>query len=310
MALVLIVLFFTWPILLGGGLLAAGIAIPVAILALMGLAAWWLVAGEGPGGGAADVARRSALGLAVLLACTLLFAGGFIAAGVGGGVVAAAIVIGLGALLVIGAFAGGLRWLALPAVALALGVGVVSASGIDLGDGVGERDYRPASAGEIRDRYELGMGELVVDLRDAQLPRGDTRLDLRVGLGEALLVVPRDVCVASSAEVGVGQVTVFDRSNEGVDLDWEDIRTAGPRGRRLVVDAEMGMGDLRVSHERDRDFDDEDFDGEDFDREDLDDEDSDRRGPFDGDGPFDQRDDDEGRPGNAACAGGSRSANA
>ena len=76
-ALVLIVLFFTWPILLGGGLLAAGIAIPVAILALMGLAAWWLVSGEGPGGGAADVARRGALGLAVLLACTLLFAGGF-----------------------------------------------------------------------------------------------------------------------------------------------------------------------------------------------------------------------------------------
>ncbi len=72
----------------------------------------------------------------------------------------------------------------------------------------------------------------------------------------------------------------------------------------------MGIGELRVRHERDRDFDDEDFDGEDFDREDLDDEDSDRRGPFDGDGPFDQRDDDEGRPGNAACAGGSRSANA
>ena len=136
--------------------------------------------------------------------------------------------IGLGALLVIGAFAGGLRWLALPAVALALGVGVVSAAGIDLGGGVGERDYRPASAAEIRDRYELGMGELVVDLRDAQLPRGDTRLDLRVGLGQALLVVPRDVCVASSAEVGVGQVTVFDRANEGVDLDWEDTRRPGP----------------------------------------------------------------------------------
>ncbi len=285
-ALILIVLFFTWPILLGGGLLAAGIAIPVAILALMGMAAWWLVAGEGPGEGAGDVARRSVLGLVVLLVCALLFVGGAFAAGVGGGTVAAAIVIGMGVLLVAGAFAGGLRWLALPAVALGLGVGLVSAADLDLSDGVGERDYRPSSAAELRDRYELGMGELVVDLRQAGLPRGDTRLGVRVGMGEALLVVPRNVCVASAADVGAGEVSVFDRSNGGVDLDWEDNRVAGPGGRRLIVDADVGLGELQIRHDRPLDFDDED---------------SDRRGPFDGD----RRNGDDGSPGNAACAGGS-----
>ena len=286
-ALILIVLFFTWPILLGGGLLAAGIAIPVAILALMGLAAWWLVAGEGPGGGRGRrrAPQRPGPGRA-RWSVRLLFVGGAFAAGVGGGTVAAAIVIGMGVLLVAGAFAGGLRWLALPAVALGLGVGLVAAADLDLSDGVGERDYRPSSAAELRDRYELGMGELVVDLRQAGLPRGDTRLGVRVGMGEALLVVPRNVCVASAADVGAGEVSVFDRSNGGVDLDWEDNRVAGPGGRRLIVDADVGLGELQIRHDRPLDFGDED---------------SDRRGPFDGD----RRNGDDGSPGNAACAGGS-----
>ena len=249
-ALVVIVLLFTWPIVLGGGLLAAGIAIPLAILALTGLAAWWLVSGEGAGGSAGDVARRAGLGLAVLFVCMLLFVGGAWLAGIGGGTVAAGIVIGAGVALVIGAFAGGIRWLALPAVSLALGVGLISAAGVDLDGGVGERDYRPGSAADLRDSYELGMGELTVDLRDVDLPRGDTRLDLRVGMGQARVIVPRDVCVASSADVGAGNVHLFGHDNGGVDIDWDDERRARPGGKRLVVDADVGMGELRVRHDR------------------------------------------------------------
>ncbi len=287
-ALVVIVLLFTWPLVVGGGLLAAGIAIPLAILALTGLAAWWLVSGEGAGGSAGDIARRAGLGLAVLFVCLLLFTGGAWLAGIGGGTVAAGLVIGAGVALVIGAFAGGIRWLALPAVSLALGVGLISAAGVDLDGGVGERDYRPGSPADLRESYELGMGELVVDLRDVDLPRGDTRLDVRVGMGQARVIVPRDVCVASSADVGAGNVHVFGQDNGGLDLDWEDERSVRPGGKRLVVDAEVGMGELRVRHDR----------------------------SDDGFGPGDRGrfgDDDEVEPserGNTACVGGSEVARA
>ena len=58
----------------------------------------------------------------------------------------AVVVIGAGVAILAGAFVRPVRWLILPAVALALSAGTVSAAGIDLDGGVGERDYRPASA--------------------------------------------------------------------------------------------------------------------------------------------------------------------
>lgn len=250
----LVVLFFTWPFLLGGGFLLAGIALPFAMLVLTGLVVWWLVSGKGFGGEAAEVAKSAALGIGVLVLCLLMFLGGAWAAAAGSGAVAAALVIATGVVLAVGAFSGGLRALMLPALALALGVGFVSAAGIDLDGGVGERDYRPVSAADVRERYELSMGELVVDLRDSELPAGDTPLKLELGMGEANLIVPRDVCVASSARIGMGDVNVFGRDSGGIDVDWRDSRPAPVGTSRVVVDADVGVGAFRVTHERESDF--------------------------------------------------------
>ncbi|MDQ4048540.1 MAG: cell wall-active antibiotics response protein, partial [Actinomycetota bacterium] len=230
--------------------------VPLAVLALVGLLVWWLVSGEAPSDGSgADIAKRAALGIGVLIACGAIAAGGGLVAGLGGGTVVASLVIVAGVMLVAGSFIGRARWLILPALSLALAVGFVSAAGIDLDGGVGERDYRPASADEVRDGYRLGMGELIVDLRQAELPAGDTRLDLDVGIGAARLIVPEDVCVASAADIGIGAVEVFDRDNGGVDLDWGERPRAAAGNSRVVVDAEIGVGALLVGHDRSDDFD-------------------------------------------------------
>ena len=81
---------------------------------------------------------------------------------------------------------------------------------------------------------------MVLDLRRADLPRGDTPLKLQLGMGQATLVVPKDVCVASRAEVGAGAVDVFGDTNAGVNVDWDDLPEAGA-GRRVVVDADVGL---------------------------------------------------------------------
>jgi hypothetical protein len=169
-------------------------------------------------------------------------------------VIVAAIVIASGVALIAAAFVGGARLLILPALALALPLAVVSAAGVDTDGGVGERDYRPQQAADVRDRYELGLGSLVVDLREAQLPPGDRELDLKVGVGEAVLVVPEDVCVASTARVGMGAVDFFDDQNGGVDVDWEDRPPAPPGRTRLLVDADVGIGAFEVRHNRDDGF--------------------------------------------------------
>lgn len=250
-----VLLLIASPLILGGGFLAAGLAAPLAMLALAGLLVWWLVSGEGPGGSGRDIARRAALGIGVLFLCGAIAAGGGLAAGLGGGTVVAALVIASGVMLIAGAFFGGVRRLIPPALSLALAVGFVSAAGIDFHGGVGDRDYRPASAKELRHSYRIGMGQLVVDLRGVDLPAGDTPLNLHVGMGEARLIVPESVRVASAADIGIGAVDVFGRDNGGVDVAWDDRPRAASGKSRVVVNADLGVGALVVRHDRSEELD-------------------------------------------------------
>jgi phage shock protein PspC (stress-responsive transcriptional regulator)/predicted membrane protein len=240
-------LLVVWPFLLGGGLLLAGIGIPLALLVGLGVLVWWLVSGEGPSGDARDVARRAALGIGILVLSAIIFFGGIFATAAGPDWLIPAVVIAAGAAVVAGAFLKPIRWLVPPALALALAAGVVAAADIDLDGGVGDREYSPSSTVDLRDRYEIGVGQLVVDLRETDLPAGDVPLELDVGIGDAYVIVPEDVCVATSANVGIGNVRMFGQDNGGVDVDFEDLREAAPDVTRVVLDAEVGLGELRVN---------------------------------------------------------------
>jgi phage shock protein PspC (stress-responsive transcriptional regulator) len=250
-ALVVVALLIAWPFLLGGGVVAAGILVPLAILVAAGVLVWWLVSGEGPSGDAADIALRAALGLGVIVLCLLIALSGAWAAAAGGGTPVAILVIGAGLAILAGAFLKPVRWLILPAIVLALSAGAVAAAGIDLDGGVGDQTYRPVSATALDDRYELGIGKLELDLRDTPLPAGDRPLALDVGVGEARLIVPEDVCVATDADVGVGAVQIFDQDTGGVDVDVVDRLDAAADTTRLIVDADIGVGALNVVHDPD-----------------------------------------------------------
>jgi hypothetical protein len=193
------------------------------------------------------------IGLALLAACGVLAIGGAWATAAGGGTAVAIAVIAAGVALAAGAFLGRVRWLILPALALALPASAVAAADLDVRGGVGEREYRPLTASDVRDHYRIGVGRLAIDLRDADLSPGDHRLRIRVGIGQALLIVPPDVCVSSRAHVEAGEARVFDRHSDGVDVDWEDVRTAPAGTPRLVVDGDVGLGTFEVHHQ-DPDF--------------------------------------------------------
>ena len=252
-AIGLVAAFVLVCIVVGGGFGFAigGALAPIGFLALAGLAVWWFISGERPSGSPATVVRRAAIGVALIFGCFALSVASFFAGGLGGGVVTAAIVIAAGAALVAGAFVGGARWLVLPALAIALPLAFVSAAGIDLNGGFGERDVRPATVAELEDGYRLGAGALVVDLRELDLPAGDHPLKIRIGAGHALVIVPEDVCVASRAEVGMGAVAVFNRDGGGIDVDWKDARRAPENTPRIVLDGDVGLGFLEVRHTND-----------------------------------------------------------
>jgi hypothetical protein len=212
---------------------------------------WWLVSGEGPSGDAGDIARRAALGVGVLIVCGFIAVIGAFAAAAGPGWLVPAFLLLAGVAIAGAAFTKPLRWLVLPALTLALSGGVVAAAGIDVDGGIGDREYRPASSAALRDHYQLGIGQLVIDLRDTDLPAGDVPLKVDVGIGEARVIVPDDVCVVADAEVGMGNVRFFGGDHGGVDVDYEDAPDPRPGGTRLLLKGNVGIGQLSVRDQRD-----------------------------------------------------------
>jgi phage shock protein PspC (stress-responsive transcriptional regulator) len=212
-------------------------------------AAWLLVPsddGAGRGSDAAGVARRLGIGVAMLVLTGVAVVAGFWGAASGGATTVAVVVIAAGGLLVIGAFTGGMRWLILPALALALSAGAVAAGNIDVRGGTGERVYRPATGEDLRASYKLGAGHLLLDLRNTKLGPGDHRVHLKLGLGQAEVLVPSNVCVSSTAQLAGGGTTIFDHSSGGTYHDWQEIRRAQPGNPHLTVDADIGFGELRI----------------------------------------------------------------
>jgi phage shock protein PspC (stress-responsive transcriptional regulator) len=234
-------------------LFVGGVGVPLYLLTLL-----VTPSDDGTGRPAADqstgrrLVRATALaGLALAALCAALLAAGLAAwaAAAGGAWFVAAVVIALGLALVAAAYRGGARWLILPALIVALPAGVVSAAEVDLDGGIGERSYRPGSVADVRDGYQLGMGELRIDLRRLDWQDGQ-RVDLPVdlGVGHAIVLVPEEVCVVGRADVGVGAVDVFGRDTGGVDTEWDEADAGTGTNPRLVVDATIGVGALEVRH--------------------------------------------------------------
>jgi phage shock protein PspC (stress-responsive transcriptional regulator) len=243
-----VVLVLAACVLIGPGLFF--VAPPLIGLALIGLVGvlLWRAAGGPEGGG--SPAAKIGLGLLLIVVTLAGFVAVAVGAAAGGGAVIAGLVIAVGVALAVSAFLGGRRWLVLPALILAIPLGFVAAAGIDVDGGVGDRDYQPTSVAELRDGYELGIGELRLDLTQVDLPPGRTPLKLDIGIGSLRVVVPDDVCVASNVRVGAGYARVLDRDSGGLDVDWR--RSPADTGgvKRLVIDGDVGIGELQVVNNR------------------------------------------------------------
>ena len=222
----------------------------------------WIVVPRDDGSGhpvaGHSVGRRIGLAILVLIGAVAglilaaaLLTGSAWAAAAGGGTGIAIAVIALGSILAIAAFTGANRrviaGLAVVTALLALPAAVVAAAGWEVDSSTGDRTYQPATASAIpADGYKLGVGHLEVDTRNLDWKRGDVvDLKLKLGVGDAVVVVPENVCVENHLQIGAGAMDVLGTEQDGLDVDNPTV-PAPSSAPRLRLDGDVGIGALEV----------------------------------------------------------------
>ncbi len=231
----------------------------VAIAAAFGFGLYTLVRGGGDRGEATTSGSRIVatvfLTLFVLVVFPALVLAATFVSAIGHGVAAAVVVGVLGLGLLVASFFGGARWLIIPAVALATGVGIAAAADLEFPASIGEREYRPAAVSSIpADGYEIGIGHLLVDLRDIEWGENEVvSLDVEAGIGQVEVLVPESVCVAAVTHAGAGELAVTGERNDGYDVDSN--RNVGATSTpRLELNGEIDLGQLQVINDDEADL--------------------------------------------------------
>jgi phage shock protein PspC (stress-responsive transcriptional regulator) len=164
----------------------------------------------------------------------------------------------LGAGLVVGAFLRTGRGLIPFALLLSALTWALVAAPVERwhGDGYGELRAAPTTVGDMQTSYELGAGEIDLDLTRLDLavqPDGNTdvvRTSLSMGAGDMTVRVPPTADVTLTARAGFGDVRFGDREDSGPDAHVQvidDLGTDGVRsGRPLVIDIDAGVADVEV----------------------------------------------------------------
>ena len=108
--------------------------------------------------------------------------------------------------------------------------------------------HRPAGADEIPDAYRLGVGSLVVDLREVDFTGRVVEAEAEVGIGKLTVYLPRDVAADVSGRVGIGSIRTWDHlgttSRQGIGIT-SDYVSEGAEGM-IVLDASVGLGEIEV----------------------------------------------------------------
>ena len=77
---------------------------------------------------------------------------------------------------------------------------------VDLGAGIGDRNYVVTTPEQLRDEYHLGIGSLDLDLSRVELPAGETHVDVRVDIGDMDVLVPAGVALHIHGTAEAGEV--------------------------------------------------------------------------------------------------------
>ncbi|WP_329337918.1 PspC domain-containing protein [Streptomyces sp. NBC_01352] len=170
------------------------------------------------------------------------------------GLACALIVLGVG--IAVSAFLGrtgaGSIFLAIVTAGLLAGSAALPA---DINTHWERTDWRPATVAGVQQNYNVGTGVGTLDLSRLDLKKGQTvATEADVGMGRLLIIVPADVTVKLSIDVGVGDIQLPGDDEKDVDVapgKHKEVTlapTAGGTGTgTLDLDLRVGIGQAEVS---------------------------------------------------------------
>jgi hypothetical protein len=175
--------------------------------------------------------------------------------------------LGLGILIagIAGRRSGGLAFFAVTGM-IAAAATTAAPMGLSQPWQVGDRSYTVTSMTPAPE-FELGLGQLRVDLRDAnwQGTTGQDTVTATMGVGELDLVVPEGVSVVVNAKARAGEIIATGPTVAGDGMrrlgpdqlqhegaNWQQTVTFGTStsAPEIVVNAEVGVGQIKITTAR------------------------------------------------------------
>jgi phage shock protein PspC (stress-responsive transcriptional regulator) len=152
-------------------------------------------------------------------------------------------VLGIG--LITGAVVGRARWLILVGV---LGLPFLFGSPAleyDFDDwGSATVSQTPTDFADLPPTYDHTIGRFVVDLRELPWNGQQVDLDVSMSIGELLILLPDDVSVTGTADVGIGHVEFLHDQSSGLGPELRLVAD-GPNGT-INLDAKLGIGQIDI----------------------------------------------------------------
>ena len=156
----------------------------------------------------------------------------------------ALLVVGCG--LLVGSVFGRSRMLILVGLLVLPFAFAASVVRVPIARGAGERLYAPQAAGDVRSGYDLGAGQLHLDLTQTQWGTAPVKTRLRVATGEILVDVPSDVTVEFHGHAGAGDIMFLGQNRNGVGSDLDAVALGAANAPRLILGAEVSLGQIQV----------------------------------------------------------------
>ncbi|MFE6051950.1 PspC domain-containing protein [Kitasatospora sp. NPDC056446] len=159
-----------------------------------------------------------------------------------GATVLATALLVIGLTLLVGAKFGRARRLAATGLLLTLALAFVGHSPDSMQNAVGKRDWTVTAPSELQDRYNLGAGEIRLNLAGLDPAGGTLSTKADLGVGDLTVTVPKDVTVNLVARVGLGNIDVPGDRSDSTGRHTYLIGPAAGQASKGTLNLELGIG--------------------------------------------------------------------